>query len=152
MAIVKWSPLKEMEEMRRDMDRLFEEFFSTTRRRRGWPARAEGEPIVPNIDMYERRNELVLKVELPGVSRDSIDLTITKDSIMVKGEAKKDEEVKDEDYFVNERSFGGFSRTIALPVEVESERAKATFKDGVLEVTLAKKQEAQPKEMKIEVK
>jgi HSP20 family protein len=152
MAIVKWSPLKELEDMRRDMDRLFDEFFTTTRRRRGWPARTEGGAIVPNIDMYERKNEMVLKVELPGVSRDSIDLTITKDSIMVKGEMKKDEEVKDDDYFVNERSFGGFSRTIALPVEVESEKAKATLKDGVLEVTLPKRLEAQPKEMKIEVK
>jgi HSP20 family protein len=92
MAIVKWSPLKELEDMRRDMDRLFDEFFTTTRRRRGWPARTEGGAIVPNIDMYERKNEMVLKVELPGVSRDSIDLTITKDSIMVKGEVKKDEE------------------------------------------------------------
>ncbi|MGE5239344.1 MAG: Hsp20/alpha crystallin family protein [Chloroflexota bacterium] len=152
MAVVKWSPLKELEDMRRDMDRLFDEFFSPVRRRRTWPARTEGGTIVPSIDLYDRKAEIVLKVELPGVSRENIELTITKESLMIKGEIKKDEDVKEEDYYVSERAFGSFSRTIALPVEVESEKAKAMFKDGVLEVALPKRQEAQPKEVKIEVK
>ena len=151
MSIVKWSPLKELEEMRKDMDRLFDEFFSpVTRRRRGW-LKPEMGVIVPNIEMYDRKNDIVLKAELPGVSKEDIDLTITKDSLTLKGEVKKEEEIKEEDYYASERSYGSFTRTIALPAEVDSEKSKASFKNGVLEIVLPKREEAKPKEIKIEV-
>lgn len=93
----------------------------------------------------------MLKAELPGVEKDNIDLTITKDSITLKGEVKKEEEIKEEDYYSCEGSYGSFTRTIALPVEVDSGKAKATFKNGVLEIVLPKKEELKPKEIKIEV-
>ncbi len=151
MSIVKWSPLKELEDMRKDMDRLFEEFFSPiTRRRRGW-LKPEMGIIVPNIEMYDRKDEIVVKAELPGVAKEDIDLTITKDSLTLKGEVKREEEIKEEDYYACERSYGSFTRTIALPAEVDSEKAKASFKSGVLEIVLPKKEEAKPKEIKIEV-
>ncbi len=151
MSIVKWSPLKELEEMRKDMDRLFDEFFSpVTRRRRGW-LKPEMGVIVPNIEMYDRKNEIVLKAELPGVDKENIDLTITKDSITLRGEVKKEEEIKEEDYYASERSYGSFTRTIALPAEVDSEKSKASFKNGVLEIVLPKREEAKHKEIKIEV-
>ncbi len=153
MAIVKWSPLKELEEMRRDMDRLFEEFFTpASRRRRTWPEKLDAGVIVPNIDLFDRKNEIVVRAELPGVTREDIDLTISKDSVTMKGELKRNQEVKDEDYYSREIVCGSFARTIALPAEVESENAKASFKDGILEVVLPKKEEAKPKEIKIEVK
>lgn len=151
MSIVKWSPLKELEDMRKDMDRLFEEFFSPiARRRRGW-LKPEMGVIVPNIEMYDRKNEIVVKAELPGVAKEDIDLTITKDSLTLKGETKKEEEIKEENYYAAEISYGSFTRTIALPAEVDSEKAKASFKNGVLEVVLPKREEAKPKEIKIEV-
>jgi HSP20 family protein len=150
MSIVKWSPLKELEDMRKDMDRLFEDFFAPVARRRRW-LKPEVAVVVPNIEMYDRKNEIVLKAELPGVNKEDIDLTITKDSLTLKGEAKKEEEVKEEDYYACERSYGSFTRTIALPVEVDSEKAKASFKNGVLEIVLPKREEAKPKEIKIEV-
>lgn len=151
MSIVKWSPLKELEEMRKDMDRLFDELFSPlTRRRRGW-VKPEMSVIVPNIDMYDRKNEIVVKAELPGVSKEDIDITITKDSLTIKGEIKKEEDVKDEDYYACEISYGTFTRSISLPVEVDSEKAKASLKNGVLEIVLPKKEEARIKEIKVEV-
>lgn len=150
MSIVKWSPLKELEEMRKDMDRLFEDFFAPVARRRRWFKHEVG-IVVPNIEMYDRKNEIVVKAELPGVRKEDIDLTITKDSLTLKGEVKREEEVKEEDYYACERSYGSFTRTIALPVEVDSEKAKASFKNGVLEIVLPKKEEAKPKEIKIEV-
>lgn len=150
MSIVKWSPLKELEDMRRDMDRLFEEFFAPgARRRRVW--RTEPGIIVPSVEMYDRKTEIVVKVELPGVNKEDIDLSITKDTLAIKGEVKREEEVKEEDYYANERTYGSFARTISLPVEVDSEKAKATFKNGILELVIPKREEAKPKEIKIEV-
>ncbi len=153
MSIVKWSPLKELEDMRKDIERMFEEFFEPfPRRRRRWWPRMEAGVIVPNIDVYDKKGEIVVKAELPGVEKDQIELTVTKDSLTIKGEIKKDEEVKDEDYYAREISYGAFSRTINLPAEVNADQAKATFKNGILEIILPKKEEAKPKEIKVEVK
>lgn len=152
MSVTKWSPMKEIEEMRRDIDRLFGEFFEPFhRRRRWWPKPTEGGVVVPNIEMYDRKSEIVIKADLPGVGKDQIDLTITKDTFTLKGEVRCEEEVKEEDYYLSERSYGSFSRTISLPTEVDSEKAKATFKNGVLEVVLPKREEVKPKEIRIEV-
>lgn len=151
MSIVKWSPLKELEDMRRDMDRLFDEVFSSAHRRRRWPAKPEVGAVIPNIEMFDRKHEIVLKAEIPGVNKEDIDLSITKESVTIKGEVKREEEIKEEDCYLNERVYGSFSRTIALPVEGDSERAKATFKNGVLELVIPKREEAKPKEIKIEV-
>jgi|PlaIllAssembly_1097288.scaffolds.fasta_scaffold01706_2 HSP20 family protein len=152
MSIVKWSPMKELEGMRRDMERLFEDVFEPSRRRRHWwPKSPEGGVVVPNIDMYDRKTEIVVKAELPGVERDNIDLTITRDTITMKGESRREAEIKEEDYYSREISYGNFTRSVTLPAEVESEKAKATFKNGILEIVLPKKEEAKPKEIKVEV-
>jgi len=152
MSMVKWSPLKELEDMRRDMDRLFDEFFvPVSRRRRGWPGTTEAGVIVPNVEIYSRKDEIVVRAEVPGLKKEDIDLTIAEDSLILKGEMKKEEEVKEEAYYTKEISYGSLARTISLPVAVQSEKAKASFKDGVLEIVLPKKEEARPREIKIEV-
>ncbi|HSW64799.1 MAG TPA: Hsp20/alpha crystallin family protein [Dissulfurispiraceae bacterium] len=149
MPLVKWSPLKELEDMRRDMDRLFDDFFAGRRPR--W-SRQEGGVITPVIELFDRRDALVLRAELPGGSKEEIDLTITKETITIKGELKRDEEVKSEDYFIAERLYGSFSRTVQLPFEIDEDKADALFKNGILEVVLPKKEDAKPKETRIEVK
>ncbi len=151
MSIVRWSPMKEIDEMRREMERLFEEFFEPARRRRWWGRPSAEGVIVPNIELYDRKNEIVLRAEIPGVEKKDIDLTITENALTIKGEIKRQEEVKDEDYYAAEIRYGTFSRTIPLPVEVDSENAKATYKNGILEIVLPKKEEAKPKEIKVEV-
>jgi HSP20 family protein len=151
MSIVKWNPLRELETMRRDMERLFEEFFEPAPRRRWrWLSRAEAETVSPSIDMYDRKDEIVVKAELPGVEKEDIDLTISENSLTIKAESKKDEEVKEEDYYSREIHYGTYTRTLTLPAEVDSSKAKATFKNGILEIVLPKKEEAKPKEIKVE--
>ncbi len=153
MSIVKWSPMKELEDMRKEMDRLFSDFLEPVPRRwrRGWPRGTEAGVIVPNVDMFERKNEIVLKAELPGVDKKDIDISLTQDSLTLKGVIKKDEEVKDEDYYCCERSHGSFTRTISLPSDVDCEKVKANFKNGVLEIVVSKKEEAKAKEIKVDV-
>jgi len=152
MSIVKWSPYRELETMRRNMDKLFGGFFETTPGR-DWPLwpRLKPEIVLPNVDVYDKKDKIVVKAELPGMTKDHIDLTINEGSLTLKGEVKKEEEVKEEDYYSRERSYGSFTRTITLPAAVDETKAKAKFKDGILEITLPKKEEAKPKEIKVDV-
>lgn len=151
MSMVKWSPMKEFEDMRRDMERAFEEMFEPARRRRWWPGAAQKTVFVPPLDMYDRKDEIVIKMELPGVRKEDIELSITKDTISIKGEVKREEEIPEEGAYVRERVFGTFSRMITLPTEVDSSKAKATFKEGILEIVLPKKEEVIPKEIKVNI-
>ncbi|MCX7724654.1 MAG: Hsp20/alpha crystallin family protein [Thermodesulfovibrio sp.] len=146
MSIVKWSPLKEIEEIRKEMDRLFEEFLSPIRRRRA--VSPEG-VISPNVDIFERGGEIVIQVELPGVSKEDLDLTITDDRLIIKGEIKKPEGISEEDYILNERNYGTFSRTVNLPPDIDKSSVKATLRNGLLEIVILRKEESKPKEIKI---
>jgi HSP20 family protein len=144
--------MKELEEIRRDMENLFSEFFEPSARRgHWWPRPMEARVIVPAVEMYGDKNQIVLKAELPGVEKEGIDLAITKDTITLKGEKKKEAEVKEEDYYSAERSYGTFTRTIPLPVEVDSEQAKASLKNWVLTIVLPKKEEEKAREIRVEV-
>lgn len=153
MALVRWSPMKELENMRRDMERIFEELGEPRSHRPGgtWPRIAQSGSIVPSIEMYDRGNEIVVRVELPGIDKKDLDLSVTKDTLNVRGELKKSAAVKDEDYYLSEIPYGTFSRTIALPLEVENEKARADLKDGVLEILLPKKEETKTQEIRIQI-
>ncbi|MFI5322354.1 MAG: Hsp20/alpha crystallin family protein [Thermodesulfobacteriota bacterium] len=105
----------------------------------------------PSVDVYEKENGYVLKAELPGVNKEDIKLDITNKTLTLKGEKKFEEKNEKENYVRIERSYGSFTRTFALPDKVETENIKATYKEGVLEITLPKKEEAKPKEIKVEV-
>lgn len=151
MTIVKWSPISEFENIRKDLDGLFGEFFEPVTRRCSGSKRLESGIIVPHIDMLDRKGEIVVKADLPGLEKENIDLTITKDTLTIKGEVKEQEEVKEGDYYSLERSYGSFCRLIALPAEIDNSKVKATYKKGVLEITLPKTEEAKPKEIKVEI-
>ncbi|MHB8882334.1 MAG: Hsp20/alpha crystallin family protein [Thermodesulfovibrionales bacterium] len=151
MALVKWTPIRELEDMRRDLDKLFGEFFDPSARRRLGMKQVEPGMIVPSVDVFERQGEIVLKADIPGVEKENIDITITKEHITIKGEVKKEEEVKQEDYYSLERSFGSFIRTVPLPPEADGGKAKAAFKNGVLEIVFPKREEAKQSEIKVSV-
>jgi HSP20 family protein len=107
---------------------------------------------VPAVDIYETPDSLVLKAELPGVSRENIDIQVRDNTLTLKGERRFEREVKDENYLRIERAYGSFQRAFGLPTLIQQDKIKAVFKDGVLEVTMPKAEEVKPKQVKIEVK
>jgi len=137
-----------------EIERLFEEVWkrpfsvlgSIVPRIRG-----ESEVIAPAVDIYEEGDDLVLKADLPGLNKDDIEVKITDDYITISGEKKKEEKVEEKNYYRYERSYGSFTRTFRLPVEVQTDKAKAKFENGVLEVRIPKTEEAKSKERKLTI-
>jgi HSP20 family protein len=109
------------------------------------------EELMPEVDIFERDGNVVLKAELPGMKKEDIEVTLTDGSITISGEKKKEDEIKRKDYYKLERSYGSFCRTFSLPTEVKGDKVKSTFKDGVLEVTMPKSDEAKSKEVKVKI-
>ena len=93
----------------------------------------------------------MIRIDLPGIEKEQIDLSITKDTLTLKAEAKKEEEIKPEDYYVQERSFGTYIRTVQLPQNIDSAKANASFKNGVLEIIFPNKEEAKAAEIKVDI-
>ncbi len=143
------SPIEEME-------RWFEDVFRRPFSLLGpswWPRLRlpEIEEVTPSVDIYEDADNVVVKAELPGMKKEDIDVTLTEDTITISGEKKKEEKVQRKDYFRLERSYGSFSRSFRLPKEVQADKAKAKFKDGVLEIKIPKTAEAKKKEKKVTI-
>ena len=101
------------------------------------------------LDAYQTDEELVVKVALPGVKAEDVEITITGDSLNIKGEVNAEEEVEREDYFCQECHYGTFSRTLFLPIPVKAEKAEATFERGILTITIPKSEEIKPKTIKV---
>ncbi len=126
-----WSPFAELERIKREFDRIFEDVLPV--------AGTEREEILtPPVDVYETDTELVVKVELPGVKKEDIDITIKDNALHIKAERKEEREEKTENVHRVERFYGKIERVIPLPVEVKIDQAKAEYKDGVLEIRLPK--------------
>jgi HSP20 family protein len=151
MALMKWAPPKEIE---RWFDEFLEEPFFPRMWRKfpRWRRLKELEEISPSVDMFDKEDEIVVKAEIPGVEKENISISLSDNMLTIKGEMKKEEEVKEEDYYYSERSYGSFSRSLNLPAKVQAEKIKASFKNGILEIHLPKAEEAKPKEIKVEVK
>lgn len=104
----------------------------------------------PLLDVVETKDGISLKIDVPGVKQEDINISIEDNMLTVKGERKNESEVSDEGFTRIERSFGAYQRSVALPPTVDTDRVKATYKDGVLEIQLPKKEEARPKAIKVE--
>lgn len=151
-GLKRWEPLREMEAMTEEMDRLFEEFTE----RIGAPAvrrrSFQGERAwTPGIDVIDRADEIYVKADLPGMDKKDIHVSVSGDILTIKGERKTEQEEKGENYYRCETSYGNFMRTIPLPVSVESERIKAEYKNGVLELHLPKTREVKEKAKEIPI-
>jgi HSP20 family protein len=109
----------------------------------------EIEEITLSVDVFEEKDEVVVKAELPGMDKEDIDVKLTDDMITISGEKKKEEKVEKKNYYRMERSYGSFTRSLRLPAEVQTEKASAKFKEGVLEIRIPKTEEAKKKEKKV---
>ncbi|MCK4586698.1 MAG: Hsp20/alpha crystallin family protein [Gammaproteobacteria bacterium] len=140
-----------------EMDRLFEGHFpSGWMRPFHWPRPSWGElsaPFegkMPKVDVIERDNEIVVKAELPGVDKKDLDISVTKNTVTIQGSTSHEEKEEKGDVYRCEISRGSYSRTLTLPAEVNEEKAKAKFKDGILELTLPKVEKAKRRTIKVE--
>jgi HSP20 family protein len=144
-----WPPFARL---KRDMEGLFDNFFhgfDVVPFERGWE---RWEAFSPRIDVTDTEKAIKVAAELPGMDEKDIDVSLTREALTIKGEKKEEKEEKDEDYYHVERSYGSFSRTIPLPVEVETDKVQASFKKGVLTITLPKSTKALKETKKVTVK
>ena len=150
MAIVRWwDPLRDLSSIQEKMNQLFEDTLSRTR------GREEGLAAgmwAPAVDIYETSESVVVKAELPGLTKEQVGIEVKDGVLTLKGERKVEREVKEENYHRVERAYGTFQRSFSLPASVDQEKIGATLKDGVLEVTLPKKEQAKPKQISVSVK
>ncbi|KUG21444.1 small heat shock protein [hydrocarbon metagenome] len=137
--------------LQREMNNLFDNFF------RGFSVGPRGfaagmAEFIPSVDVKENDKEFIIKAELPGVEEKDIDVTVTNNSVAIKGEKKEEKEDKDKSYYYMERSYGSFCRVIPLQAEIESGKAHASFKNGILDIKIPKNQKAKEKGTKISIK
>lgn len=148
-------PFQDMETRMREMENRFEDFFSADWMRPSrwelpdWARLNQMELKVPKMDIVDREADIVARVDLPGVKKEDIDVSLTDNTITVKGSTKSEKEEKDGDYYRSETMKGSFSRTMTLPGEVDGRKAKSTFEDGVLEVVVPKHEKARRHSVKI---
>lgn len=147
MALMKWRPMQDLLDFQAEINRLFDEFFQTTPSRIGL---LEG-VWSPATDITENDEEVVVRFELPGVSPEDVHISVTDNVLTIKGEKKEEREKKDKNYHRSECVYGSFERSFTLPADVDTDKIKATFKHGVLNVVIPKAEHAKPKDIKIEV-
>ncbi|WP_303904291.1 Hsp20/alpha crystallin family protein [Thiohalomonas denitrificans] len=137
-----------------EMERMFENFFPTgwLRPMRTAPLWGELAPVakIPPVDIIDREEEIVLRAEIPGVDKDSIDVSLSDNSVTIRGSSHHEEKESEENYYRSEISRGAFSRTISLPADVDGDKTKATFKEGVLELTMPKVERSKRHSIKVE--
>lgn len=144
-TIMRWQPFRNLSSLQEQVNRLFESNF---------PSRGSESTLTawaPAVDVYETENELVIKADLPDVSEKDLDVRVENNMLTIHGERKFEQKVKEENYLRMERSYGSFSRSFSLPNSVNTEAIKAEYKDGVLNITLPKRAESKPKQVKIAV-
>lgn len=144
-----WDPFTDLEKIQTEMNRLFNMSLSRDGARdaglldRAWS---------PAVDIFDSKDNILVKADIPGLSKDDIDVTVQGDTLIIRGEKKQEKEVKEKDYARTERFYGNFQRAIRLPAEVDTGKVDAAYKNGVLELVLPKSEKAKPKQIKLDIK
>ena len=152
MTLVRWEPMgrgmapwgEGMDYLRRRMDHLLDSFAHGEGAERG-------ERWLPAVDVSEDKEKYLIRAEVPGLKKEDIKITLVNDVLTISGEKKQEKEQKERSYHLVERSYGQFTRSFTLPTKVDPNNIKAEFKDGILEITLAKSPESKAREIEIQV-
>jgi HSP20 family protein len=150
MALVRWEPLRDLVALQDRMNRLFDESYRG-RREASEDDWALGGSWAPAVDIYEQDGNIVLTAELPGVDPKDVDVRVENNVLTLRGERKWTSDVQRESYHRVERSYGSFTRSFTLPSGVATDQIKADFKDGMLRLTLPKREDAKPRQISISV-
>jgi HSP20 family protein len=143
MRLVRWTPFRDLMTLHEETGKMLDSFFE----RRGDVGNGD---YIPALDVSEGENEVVVKAEIPGVEKEDIKVSVKDDVLTISGEKKQEEREEGENWQRVERSYGAFKRELSLP-SVDNQRVEATYRDGILEVRLPKKESAKPKEIEIKV-
>jgi HSP20 family protein len=149
MAIVRFDPFRELTTMQDRINRIFGDIYHRSvdddvMSRGDW---------MPPVDIFQNGSqELVIKAELPGLKKEDIDVRVENNTLTLRGERKREQTVKDEQFHRVERTYGAFSRSFSLPSTIDTEKVNADFTDGVLTITMPLREEAKPRKIEVEVK
>lgn len=141
--LTRWDPFQEMLNLRRTVDRLFDNAASDNE----WQPMQWGLAV----DVVENKDDFIVKASVPGINPDDLDVSYTDDTLTIKGELKSDNEIKENQYHLRERRYGTFTRSVTLPVKIKGDAIEAGYKDGVLTLRLPKSDEVKPKRIAIKV-
>src|SRR5579872_4633108 len=144
-VLTRWDPFREFSTLQDRMNRLFQQSYGDNQEA------LTTSTFAPAVDVYEDQNNITLKIEVPGIEEKDIDVRIENNTLTVHGERKFEKEEKEENYRRVERQYGSFTRSFTLPNTVDSESVSANYDKGVLKIKLAKKAEAKPKQIKVNV-
>ncbi len=148
--LIRWEPFRRLPVFPGRLNSIFDNFF-------GGQGYGVDEPLSeglwnPSVDVYETTDNIVLKAEIPEVDEKDVDISVQANTLTLRGERKRDREVKEDSYYRKERSYGSFRRSFALPDSIDPEKIQASFSKGVLKVTLPKREESKPKQFKVKIK
>ncbi len=146
--LTRWEPMREMVTLRDAMDRLFDDAFT-----RPWGLANGGRGMgMPAVDMYQTADDVVVKTAIPGIKPGDVQISVTGDTLTIKGELKENNDNKEKAYHIREQRWGSFERTLSLPTDVKAEKAPAEFENGILTITLPKAEEVKPKTISVKAK
>jgi len=148
LSPARWDPFGEFSALQERMNRLFEDLLPSTRKGK---EELNAGTFYPAVDIYEEDKEIILKAELPGIKKNDVQIEINDGVLTLRGERKFEKEDKKGNYHRIERGYGSFHRSFTLSTTIDRDKIKAHYKNGILEVTLPKTEEAKPKSIPIEV-
>jgi len=147
MQLVRFNPVRDMFSFRNRINHIFDDFFYPINRDEVELSMGNWNPVV---DVYDNDDSIVIKAELPGIDKEGIEIDVKDRVLTLKGERSSENEVKDDNYYRRERSFGKFERAFTLPADVDPDKIKADFKDGVLKIDIPKPEKQKPRQITIQ--
>ena len=145
MVVTRWDPFRELASLQNRVNSLFQDYG------RGQDELTTTSSFVPAVDVYEDEHKVVLKLEVPGINQEDLDIRVENNTLTVRGERKFEKEEKEENFHRIERRYGSFARSFSLPNTVNTDNIQANYENGILKIELEKRAEAKPKQIKVGV-